>query len=142
MLKYLLVGVGGCLGSIARFWVGGYIASRTGLRFPYGTFVVNVSGCFALGFIITLLAVRTHWNANWTYLVPIGFIGAYTTFSTFELETLRAAQDGQALTAVLYVTLSVALGFIALWLGVVAGKSLSPVPSVEVIKNIHEHVLR
>ncbi|MFY9753979.1 MAG: fluoride efflux transporter CrcB, partial [Candidatus Acidiferrales bacterium] len=100
-------------------------SNRMGTRFPYGTFVINITGCFLIGFVMTLLAERTHWSANWRYLIPIGFIGAYTTFSTFEFETFRSLQDGEILMAGLNVGLSVALGFLAVWLGVVLGKTLA-----------------
>lgn len=117
-----MVGVGGFLGAIARFWVGGLVYQKMGPRFPYGTFVINISGSFLVGFVLTVLTERAHWSANWRYLIPIGFVGAYTTFSTFEWETLAAARDGQLLIAGLNVVLSVALGFIAVWLGMVSGR--------------------
>ena len=96
-----------------------------GTRFPYGTFVINISGSFLIGLILTLLAERAHWGPSWRYLIPIGFIGAYTTFSTFEYETLRTVQDGQFLIAFLNITLSVVLGFAAVWAGVAAGRAIS-----------------
>ena len=120
-----MVGVGGFLGAIARFWVGGVVYQRLGTRFPYGTCVINVSGCFLIGFVLTVLTERTHLSANWRYLVPIGFIGAYTTFSTFEWETLGAARDGQFIIAGLNVGLSLVLGFIAVWLGMVCGRLIA-----------------
>jgi len=120
-----MVGIGGFVGAIARFALGSYIGNRMGTRFPYGTFVINISGSFLIGLILTVLAQRSDASANWRYLIPIGFIGAYTTFSTFEYETLRTVQDGQLLTGFANVTLSVAVGFIAVWAGVIAGRALS-----------------
>jgi CrcB protein len=120
-----MVGMGGCFGAIARFWLGGLIYQKMGTRFPYGTFVINISGSFLIGFMLTVLTERTHLSANWRYLIPVGFIGAYTTFSTFEWETLGAVRDGQLLVAGLNVVLSVLFGFIAVWLGVITGRVVS-----------------
>ena len=122
MLKYLMVGIGGFLGAIARFWIGSYIGVRMGDRFPYGTFVINISGSFLIGLILTVLTEKAHLSPHWRYLVPVGFIGAYTTFSTFEYETLVRIQDGQLLTGSLNVVLSVLLGFVAVWIGTMAGR--------------------
>ena len=124
MTKYWMVGLGGFLGSIARFWLGSYITYRMGARFPYGTFVINVTGSFCIGLIVTLLAERSHWSPNLLYLIPIGFIGAYTTFSTFELEAFRSVRSGDVLMALLYVVSSVCTGFLAVWLGVAAGRAM------------------
>jgi len=87
--------------------------------------VINISGSFLIGFILTLLTERTQWSPNLRYLVPVGFIGAYTTFSTFEYETLRNFQDGQASVGFLNLGLSVAAGFIAVWCGVMAGRAVA-----------------
>ncbi|MGA3211143.1 MAG: fluoride efflux transporter CrcB [Terriglobales bacterium] len=125
MIKYLMVGMGGFAGSVLRFWLGSYIGGRMGTRFPYGTFVINVTGSFVIGFVLSVLASKTHLSPNWRYAIPIGFIGGYTTFSSFEYETLRALQEGQVLSGVLNITLSVALGLIAVWMGATAGKLIS-----------------
>lgn len=121
-MKYLMIGIGGFLGSIARFWLGSYIDAKMGSRFPFGTLVINCTGSFAVGFIVTVLGEHAHWSPNWRYLIPIGFIAAYTTFSTFEYETFRVMQSGALLLAFLNVAVSVIVGFFAVWLGIVAGR--------------------
>jgi CrcB protein len=124
LLKYLMVGIGGCLGSILRFWLGSYIGNKMGTRFPYGTFVINITGSFLIGLVFALLTVKTEWSPNWRYLIPIGFIGGYTTFSSFEFETLRSMQDGQIGLGLLYVAASVVVGFVAVWGGMIAGRAM------------------
>jgi len=124
-MKYLLVGVGGALGSVLRFWASSYIAGRVGSRFPYGTFVVNISGSFLIGLALAVLAETMDWGANWRYLISIGFIGGYTTFSAFEYETFRLFQSGRVFSAILNVTLSVVVGFLAVWAGWSAGGAMA-----------------
>ena len=124
MHKYLLIGSGGFAGAMARYWMGTFVTQRMGLRFPFGTFLVNISGCFLIGFFMYLLAERGVLDAHWLYIIVVGFIGAYTTFSTFEYETMRALQDGQFGIALLYVASSVLAGFIMVWLGAQAAKLL------------------
>jgi CrcB protein len=123
-LKYLMVGIGGAIGSVLRFWLGSYLGSKLGGRFPYGTFVVNISGSFLIGVVITMFAERMQLSANWRYLIPIGLIGGYTTFSAFEYETFRLFQDGEILIAALNVVLSVIVGFAGVWGGAIVGKSI------------------
>jgi CrcB protein len=123
--KYLLVGAGGFAGAIARYWVGNLVTQRLGLRFPIGTFVINVSGCFLIGFFMHLLAERGVLGAHWLYAIVIGFIGAYTTFSTFEYETMRAFQDGELGIGLLYVGSSILVGFGMVWAGAQAAKVVS-----------------
>jgi len=122
MTKYLMVAIGGALGSMLRFWVGGFVSEKMGTKFPYGTFLINCTASFLIGFIITLLAEKTHWSPNLRFLIPIGFIGGYSTFSTFEYETFRVVQDGEFLIAFLNIALSVVVGFFAVWLGVIVGR--------------------
>ena len=123
-MKYMWVGLGGCLGAVARYAVGLWIYERLGTRFPTGTFVINMSGCFLIGLVLAVLDARTTLPAAWREAVPIGFIGAYTTFSTFEYETLRAAQQGQSAVAIGYVLSSIVVGFGAVWLGQGVGRLL------------------
>ena len=121
--KYLLIAIGGALGSIARYWVGSTIAGKTSHRFFYGTFVVNLTACLIIGFSITWLTQRPEVNPAWRYLVPIGFIGAYSTFSTFIFESFTALETNAFLLAALYVSLSVLLGLVAVWAGALLARS-------------------
>jgi fluoride exporter len=123
--KFFFIALGGSLGSLARYWVGSTISSRMGTRFPYGTFVVNITACIIIGFTLTFLARRTELSAAWRFLIPIGFIGAYSTFSTFEWETYSNLQTGAFLIASLYVVLSVFVGLIGVWFGVLIAKVIS-----------------
>jgi fluoride exporter len=115
--KYLLIALGGALGSIARYWVGTAVAARSGIKFPYGTLVVNLSACLVIGFTLTFLAERTDINPAWRFLIPIGFIGAYSTFSTYEWETLSTLRSGAFAAAALYAVGSLILGLGATWCG-------------------------
>ena len=117
--KYLLIALGGALGSMARYWVGSTVAGRMGSRFPYGTLVINLTACLIIGFSITWLGKRVEVNAAWRYLVPIGFIGAYSTFSTYEWETLSTLRAGAFALAALYALGSLIVGLGATWLGVI-----------------------
>jgi fluoride exporter len=120
--KYILIAIGGSLGSLARFWVGTAVASRMGAKFPYGTFVINMTACVVIGFSLAFFARRTELNPAFRYLIPVGFIGAYSTFSTFEWETFTNLQMGAFWIAGLYVVLSVLLGLIAVWCGVLLAR--------------------
>lgn len=113
-----MIALGGALGAVARYQVAAMIQTRIPAGFPWGTFIVNVSGCLVMGVATTLLADRLVVHPNWRFLIPIGFIGAYTTFSTFELETFRAVTEGDWLVGGLNVVGSVLAGYLALWLGV------------------------
>jgi CrcB protein len=112
-----MIAIGGALGAIARYQLASVIQARIPVGFPWGTFVVNVTGCFVMGAATTVMTERLV-DPNWRFLIPIGFIGAYTTFSTFEMETFRAIADGAWLVGGLNVVGSVLAGYLALWLGV------------------------
>ena len=115
----LVVGAGGFLGAITRFLVNTSIVSRYGHSFPWGTFVINVSGSFILGLMATLITHQILTNPNWRLFFTIGFVGAYTTFSTFEYES---AQLGASWPALANLAGSVAAGYGAVWLGIRLGQ--------------------
>ena len=115
----LVVGTGGFLGAVARYLVGTGINSRYGGLFPWATFVINVSGSFILGLMATLLLNQVLVNPNWRLFVTIGFVGAYTTFSTFEYESAGLGSSWQALGNLLG---SVVAGYIAVWIGIRLGQ--------------------
>jgi fluoride exporter len=93
-----------------------------GSRFPYGTFVINLTACLIIGFSLTWMGRHTGIHPAWRLLIPIGFVGAYSTFSTFEWETFVTLQTGAFFIAALYVLLSLVLGLLAVWLGVVLAR--------------------
>ena len=124
MQKYLFIAFGGALGSMARYWVGSTIANRMGTKFPYGTFVINITACMIIGFSLTFLAKRADLNPAWRFLVPVGFIGAYSTFSTYEWETLSTIRTGAFLLAAFYAISSLILGLAAVWGGSVIAEIL------------------
>jgi CrcB protein len=123
--KYLWIAIGGSLGSLARYSLGSMIGSRMGSKFPYGTLVVNITACLLVGFSLAFLERRAELNPAWRFLVPIGFVGAYSTFSTFEWETFSSLQTGAFLMAALYVALSIFLGLIAVWCGFLIARAVS-----------------
>ena len=124
MVNIFIIGIGGFLGAISRYGVALWIGQRWGRSFPLGTFVINVSGSFFIGLLMTLFAERFMVNPQWRLMLIVGFLGAYTTFSTFEYETGALLKDSEWLIAMLNVLLSVIVGFIALKLGEVIAKSI------------------
>ena len=113
------IGIGGALGANARYWVGGWLTQRLEGTFPYATFFVNITGAFLLGLFITLIAERyVVANPHLRLLVAVGFLGSYTTFSTFEYETFALTSSASYFVALLNIGLSLCIGFVAVWLGV------------------------
>jgi fluoride exporter len=119
----IAIGVGGMLGAYLRYLLAGWVYGRTGTEFPWGTLTVNVSGSFALGVLLPLLELNGS-PLELRGFVTVGVLGAFTTFSTFAVETLRLLQDGQRLRAALYVTASLGLGLAVIWLGFALGRTL------------------
>ena len=123
MKEILWVGLGGFAGANARYLLGIWVATRFGTTFPYGTFIINVTGSFILGVIMGLLDAHVLAPAVRLSLA-IGFIGAYTTFSTFTYETLRLVENGSLLLAAANVVGSVVVGMLAAIAGLAAGRGL------------------
>lgn len=117
MEKYLYIAVGGALGSVARYWVGSTISGRAGTRFPYGTFVINMTACVIIGFALTYLGKRAELNPAFRFFIAVGFVGAFSTFSTYEWETLATLRSGAFLLAALYAAGSLLVGLAATWSG-------------------------
>jgi len=123
-VRTVWIGVAGFLGAASRYHFEGWVSNRWPTAFPWGTLVVNVSGCFLLGFVFTLLTERLLPHPDLRTAITIGFIGAYTTFSTFAFETLRLGEDGAVALALSNVVASVVAGIVAVWVGTVVGRAL------------------
>lgn len=111
MIKLLLVGIGGISGSLTRYALGRLLTGRSA-RFPVGTYVINITGAFLLGLISITLA-----GTSIYYLLAVGFLGAYTTFSTFMYEGFRLIEDKRSLNAAIYIVSSIVLGAISFTIG-------------------------
>jgi len=114
-----MVMLGGATGSLMRYVFGAAIMARIGGRFPAGTVVINITGSFLIGFLMTLFTERLQPHPNWRFLLVVGFLGGYTTFSALEWETFSLVRDGGRWLGLLNVVGSVLLGYIAVWLGAV-----------------------
>jgi len=116
--KLLWVGTGGFLGSVLRYLLSGYVQQLSGsVGFPYGTFAVNIIGCFLIGFLSNLAEVRGVFSAEVRALLLTGMLGGLTTFSTFGNETMNLFRDGQTTLALLNIGLSIGCGLVAVWSG-------------------------
>ena len=122
-MKYLLILLCGGAGSLARYLASTTIASRFGARFPVaGTMAVNISGCFVIGLVMTLLTERLQPHPYWRLALVVGFLGGYTTFSAFSLQMLDMLMEGDLALALLYVFFSIVISLISVAMGyVIAG---------------------
>jgi fluoride exporter len=116
--KYLVVLAGAGLGGLARYVAGTWIMSKYGGRFPLGTFVINVTGAFLIGVLMTLLTERLQPHPNWRLFLVVGILGGYTTFSSFEYEAFQAVRGGERWMGLVYMVGSVLIGYVGVWLGV------------------------
>jgi CrcB protein len=126
MEEALLVGCGGVVGALTRFYLGVAIARQVGAGFPFATLAINISGCFLLGLINALALDRAEWMPPAArLLIGVGFCGAYTTFSTFGYETVTLLRAGAYAQVGWYLLLSNGLGALAVFSGLLAARALS-----------------
>ena len=124
---YLSIALGSALGGVGRFWLSGLVAQRVGETFPWGTLLVNISGSFAIGFVAALAdpAGRFLISSHARTFFMVGICGGYTTFSSFSLQTLNLAQEGEWFRAGANAVLSVVLCLLGVWMGHFAGQLLN-----------------
>ena len=124
-MQYVAVGLGAVLGANLRLIVGNWASGRWGADFPYGTFLINVSGAFVIGLFLAAAASRAGIGPLWRLFFVTGFLGGYTTFSGYAWEVLSLGADGTWLQAALYILGSNAIGLLGVWLGERLGKMLA-----------------
>jgi len=118
------VAIGGAIGSTTRYLVGVWFAMRFGTSFPYGTFTINVTGSFIIGLFVALAQQRVWLNPYWRLFFAVGFLGGYTTFSTFEYESVALLQNGEMISGAIYMIGSVVLGATAALGGLLLGSRI------------------
>jgi fluoride exporter len=123
-MNIALVLLGGALGALARFELGNFVGTRWNHGFPLGTFIINILGCFLLGMINVFVLERTILSPEWRIGLGVGFMGAFTTFSTFSYETVVLLEEGSHLLAFGYVSLSMFVGLIAAFLGIFLARTI------------------
>lgn len=124
MQMTLAIAMGGAVGALLRYWVSTGVHLLAGRAFPYGTLAVNVSGSLLMGLLYVLIIERMDVDPLWRGALLIGLLGAFTTFSTFSIETLNLLENGEPVKAAVNVLASVSVCIVACWLGMVAGRQL------------------
>lgn len=124
METFLLISIGAILGANLRYWMGIWAAGRLGTAFPYGNFIINLTGSFILGFFMTLAMERLLLDPRWRILVAVGFLGSYTTFSSYTFESMSLMLDNQWLPGLFNLFGSAFLGGLAVFLGIILGRAL------------------
>jgi CrcB protein len=123
-VTYALVAVFGAAGAVSRYALDGWISDLTHGQFPWGTFVINVAGAFALGLLLALTTERLLPHPNWRVAIGIGYLGSFTTFSTYAYESVKLAEDGSVGLALVNSVGMVALGMFAAFAGLALGRTL------------------
>lgn len=123
-MNLLIIALGGALGAVSRFLLGNGVSRALGSALPYGTFVINIVGCFAMGLLMTIIVDREMLPAAWRLFLCVGFLGGFTTFSSFGYEALMLLTEGKLLAALAYVGGSVVLGLVAAAAGVLCARAV------------------
>lgn len=123
-MQIFSIAVGGALGAVSRYCLGNFISRMVVGGLPYSTFFINIIGSFFMGLIMTMIIERNLLSAAWRLFLCVGFLGGFTTFSSFGYETLMLLQEGKIVAALVYVGGSIILGLLAAALGVALGKLL------------------
>jgi len=124
MGQVLAIAAGGAVGALLRFWASNWVYGLLGRDFPYGTLAVNLLGSLVMGLCFVLFIERLVVGPEWRAFVMVGLLGAFTTFSTFSIETFNLLDDGELIKAMSNVLISVMLCVLAAWVGVIAGRQL------------------
>lgn len=122
MSQFIAVGIGGCLGAIARYWLAGLVQRYSNGEFPFGTLAVNVLGCLILGYVIGLVEYRQLFGPSVRLFLTVGVLGGFTTFSTFGYETFALLRDSQHWLALANVAANTVTGVVAVMVGWMAAK--------------------
>jgi CrcB protein len=122
--QLVYIAAGGATGALMRYWMSNGIYAILGRGFPYGTLTVNVVGSILMGFCYVFMIERMDVSVEWRAALMIGLLGAFTTFSTFSIETLNLLESGEQLKAALNILLSVTLCIIGCWLGMIVGRNV------------------
>lgn len=126
MSKYFVVMLGGAIGAVSRFIIGSLVSRFYPSPFPFGTFLINITGSFLIGVLMTVFQNRPALHMNWRLFLVTGILGGYTTFSSFEWEALTSLRNGTETIGFLYIGLSVVLGLAGAWFGLLIGNRFWP----------------
>jgi CrcB protein len=121
--QILLISFGAVLGANARYWIGDWASNHWGSSFPYGTLLINLSGSLIMGFFIAYFMQRLNLDPRWRLIIAVGFLGSYTTFSSYTLESVQLMSAGQLLSGLVNLFGSAILGGITMVIGLLLGKA-------------------
>ena len=124
MTVYLAIALGGSLGAVSRYWVSSKTYLWAGTELPFGTLMVNISGSLVMGFLAVILTEKIQISEELKFALLVGFLGSYTTFSTFALDALQAIQNGAIMKVAVYILISVFGSLLGVWMGYLSARLL------------------